>query len=222
MLFVINKVLSVFFRLLYHPLAWTYDFVSGLVSFGRWQTWVKSSIPYLAGPHILELGHGPGHLQKSLIAQGYSPIGLDESKQMSRIARRRLTRIALAPPESKVFPIQLVNGRAEHLPFRNAYFQTVVATFPTQYIFDPVTLSEVHRVLAPGGKLVVLLAAWIVGGSLIDRTLAWLFRVTGESPDPHAEFQRFLQPFIKAGFAAELKWIETPSSKLLLICANKL
>jgi ubiquinone/menaquinone biosynthesis C-methylase UbiE len=222
MLFVISKALSLFFRLLYHPFAWTYDFVSGVVSFGRWQTWVISSIPYLEGPNILELGHGPGHLQTILIAQGFISFGLDESKQMGRIAHRRLIKSVADPHRGNSHPFRLVNGRAEHLPFISHYFQTVVATFPTQYIFDPVTLSEVQRILAPGGKLVVLLAAWIVGDSLIDRALALLFRVTGETPDINAEFNRFLQPFLKAGFDAELKWIETASSKLLLICANKL
>jgi ubiquinone/menaquinone biosynthesis C-methylase UbiE len=222
MLFVISKALSLFFRLLYHPFAWTYDLVSGVVSFGRWQTWVKSSIPYLEGPNILELGHGPGHLQTSLIALGFISFGLDESKQMGRIARRQLIKTAADPHGGNSNPLRLVNGRAEHLPFTSHYFQTVVATFPTQYIFDPVTLSEAQRILAPGGKLVVLLAAWIVGDSLIDRALALLFRVTGETPDINAEFNRFLQPFLKAGFDAELKWVETASSKLLLICANKL
>ncbi|MDR3577253.1 MAG: methyltransferase domain-containing protein [Anaerolineaceae bacterium] len=221
MLFVINKVLSLFFRLLYHPFAWTYDLVSGLVSFGRWPTWVSSSIPFLQGPNILELGHGPGHLQASLIGLGYAPVGLDESKQMSRLAQRRLKKTAGTWSAADPHSIRLVNGRAEHLPFTRDYFQTVVATFPTQYIFDPVTLTEVQRVLSPDGRLVVLLAAWIVGGSLIDRGLALLFRVTGESPDVNMEFIRFLQPFQAAGFHAELKWIETNSSKLLFICANK-
>jgi SAM-dependent methyltransferase len=220
MLFVVSKLLSLFFRLLYHPFAWTYDFVSGAVSFGRWQTWVKSSLPYLEGPHILELGHGPGHLQSSLIAQGFTAFGLDESKQMSRIARRQLIKTAAESHREKSSPFRLVNGRAEHLPFVSHFFQTVVATFPTQYIFDPVTLSEVQRVLAPGGKLVIVLAAWIVGNSLIDRGLALLFRLTGETPDINAEFNRFLKPFLAAGFDAELKWVETASSKLLLICAN--
>jgi SAM-dependent methyltransferase len=217
MLFVLNKVLSLFFRLLYHPFAWTYDLVSGVVSFGRWQTWVKSSLPFLEGPNILELGYGPGHLQASLISQGFISFGLDESKQMSRIARHRLMNIATNPNS-----IHLVNGRAEQLPFTSHYFQTVVVTFPTQYIFDPVTLSEVQRILAPRGKLVVLLAAWIVGDSLIDRALALVFRVTGETPDINSEFNRFLQPFLKAGFEAEIKWIETNSSKLMLIYAIKL
>jgi len=219
MLFVITKALSLFFRLLYHPFAWTYDFVSGVVSFDRWQTWVNSCMPYLQGPNILELGHGPGHLQVSLIDEGYAPIGLDESKQMGRIARRRLMKTGAAQKGSSSF--RLINGRAEHLPLRSAYFQTVVATFPTQYIFDPVTLSEVKRILAADGRLVVILAAWIVGGRLIDRALALLFRITGETPDIHSEFDSFLTPFLKAGFKAELIWIETASSKLLLIYANK-
>jgi len=221
MFFNINKALSLFFRLLYHPFAWTYDFVSWVVSFGRWQSWVNNCLPYVQGPNILELGYGPGHLQKSLIDEGFAPIGLDESKQMGHIAHRLLKKNAVVKTGSKSYDCHLVNGRTEHLPFISAHFHTVVTTFPTQYIFDSVTLGEVKRVLKPGGKLVVLIAAWIVGDNLIDKGLAYLFKVTGEAPDIDSEFNHFLLPFSSAGFSTEIKWVKTRSSKLLLICASK-
>ena len=53
---------------------------------------------------------------------------------------------------------------AQRLPFPPGCFDTVIATFPSQYIYDPGTLSEVLRVLhnpknesgIPGGRFVVV------------------------------------------------------------------
>ncbi|NMC80811.1 MAG: hypothetical protein GYA59_15725, partial [Chloroflexi bacterium] len=39
--------LKVFFDLLYHSFAWTYDGVAAVVSLGRWKGWVYSVIPFL-------------------------------------------------------------------------------------------------------------------------------------------------------------------------------
>ena len=121
-----RSFLGLFFRLLYHPFAWTYDFVAAVVSLGRWQAWVQSVLPYLKG-RVLEIGHGPGHLQISLHAHGFLAVGLDESRQMSRQAASRLRR--------QGYPVNLARGVAQQLPFQNTSFDTIVATFPSEYIF---------------------------------------------------------------------------------------
>ena len=38
---LIAHLLRIFFHLLYHPFAWTYDFIAWAVSLGRWKDWVK-------------------------------------------------------------------------------------------------------------------------------------------------------------------------------------
>ena len=64
---VMQTLLRIFFQLLYHPFAWAYDLVAGLVSLGRWKSWVLCGLPLLAG-RVLEIGFGPGHLQAALQA----------------------------------------------------------------------------------------------------------------------------------------------------------
>ena len=86
----ISKFLSLFFDLLYHQFAWSYDLVSNIVSIGMWEEWIKSVLPDLVGPQILELGHGPGHIQKSLLQEGKQIVGLDLSPQMGRISEKRM------------------------------------------------------------------------------------------------------------------------------------
>jgi SAM-dependent methyltransferase len=58
-------------------------------------------------------------------------------------------------------PFWACRARAEALPFPGACFDSVVSTFPSEYIIAPATLSEIRRVLRPGGRLVVVPAGWI-------------------------------------------------------------
>lgn len=205
------RLLNLFFHWLYQPLAFLYDAVAAVVSLGRWRKWITAVIPYLHGQSLLELGYGPGHLQLELVKKGYALFGLDASPQMARQAARKYRRAGLA--------VRAARGRAQALPFPAQTFDTVFATFPSPYISNPDTLAEVRRVLQPGGKLLVLLAAWITGKSLSDRAVALLFRITGETPSLPA-VERLAAPYRQAGFTVELHWIEQAGSRLLLVEAH--
>jgi ubiquinone/menaquinone biosynthesis C-methylase UbiE len=145
---IVRAFLRTAYKLLYHPFAWSYDLVSGIVSLGQWDSWVMQVVPLVRGSKILELGFGPGHLQLELSQRGFLTFGLDESKQMVKQASYKLKRNNAAP--------NLVRGLSQNLPFESA-FNTVVATFPSEYVFEPETIKEITRALVPGGRLVVLL-----------------------------------------------------------------
>lgn len=207
---VFTFLFSTFFKLLYNQLAWTYDWVAATVSVGLWKEWVFETLPHLTGPAVLEIGHGPGHLQTALHARGVYTVGLDRSRQMGGLAFRRLKICGYMPV--------LVNGYAQNLPFQDRSFHQVVATFPTEYLVQPRTLAEIFRVLAPRGTLLVLPVAWITSQRFPYRLAAWLFRITGQSPGWD---ERFEQPFRKAGFDVHVVHISRPYSTLLLIKAIK-
>jgi ubiquinone/menaquinone biosynthesis C-methylase UbiE len=67
---IIQRFMRVFFHLLYHPFAFTYDLVAAVVSFGHWKDWGMTVLPFIEGTRILELGHGPGHLQRACLRTG--------------------------------------------------------------------------------------------------------------------------------------------------------
>lgn len=203
---IIAASLRLFYSLLYHQLAWTYDGVSWIVSLGAWQKWVLSVVPYLTGPKTLELGFGPGHLLVALYLKGVVPFGLDESRQMVRIAGRRLSRVAVKP--------NLARGTALALPFVARSFNQVVMTFPSEYILNPVTLAEIHRVLADDGMAVLLPLAWITGRKPLERAAAWLTHITGEAPAWH---EKSLQPLKNAGFDVDWEMVDLGSSKILVV-----
>lgn len=206
---LISRLLKLFFHWLYHPFAFAYDFVAAAVSFGHWNDWVQTVIPMIEGTRVLELGYGPGHLQRSLQRLNLLAVGLDESPQMSRLAARRLRN---APAK-----VNLTRGLAQNLPFPAATFDTIVSTFPSGYIVDVDTLSEVKRTLRNGGRLIVLMAAWPK-----NPFLGWLFRVTHESPSETMELleSKLKEPFLEANLEIEVRAFDVQSGRLLTVIAQ--
>src|SRR5260370_29778094 len=87
---------------------------------------------------------------------GYACLAVEQSPQMVKAARETLQRRKLG---DRAWVIQ---GSAQHLPFSDASFDTVVSTFPSEYIYDRNTIAEVERVLRPGGRLLVVEGANIL------------------------------------------------------------
>ncbi len=203
-------VLAVFFRLLYNEFAWTYDLVSWLVSAGQWRTWQRVGLDRLQPGPTLEVGHGPGHMLAALERRSQAAFGIDLSRSMGGLARRRLRRYGLAA--------RLGRAAVQTLPFADGAFANIFSTFPTEYIVDPAALREFARVLRPGGRLVVVPVASITGGSVVDRASAWLFRVTGQSAADW--FVPVLDRFAQAGLPAHIEHVRTERSTVTLIIAE--
>ena len=207
---LLQSLLRLFFHLLYHQFAWTYDWVAAIVSIGRWNDWVMATLPFILGPRVLEIGYGPGHLQVAMRRNGLLPYGVDASWQMSRFACLRLSECCFEP--------LIINGYAQFISFSSKSFNSVIITFPTRDIFSPASLSEIYRVLKPGGKLAALPSAWIKGTRWCDKLAAWLFRATGQTSDWD---ESYILPFITANFEVKIELVELNSSQILLILATK-
>lgn len=201
------------FRLLYHELAWTYDAVSAIVSLGQWGDWQRVALRYLdvpAGAPVLELAHGTGRLAIELRRAGYRLVALDRSPAMGRIARRRLLRWGWCPP--------LVRAEAAALPFGANRFAAVISTFPTEFIADPATLAEIHRVLTPEGRLVIVMGATLTGHNAAARSLELAYRVTGQ----RGPWAAILEARLKdEGFAPHLLAETLPRSVVWVCVAEK-
>ena len=154
----LRRLLRFFFDQLYHCFAWSYDLVAAAVSLGRWREWVQASLPFIRGSRVLELAFGTGMLQQSLLADERRMVaGIDESAQMVETGQ--------APPVSRGLALGEPHPGtcARGCRMQTTCFDSVVSTFPNEFIVDPETLAEVRRVLRPGGRLIVVPVAWIIG-----------------------------------------------------------
>lgn len=206
----ILALLRCLLNLLYNPLAWAYDGVAWLVSLGRWQAWGRLSVRHLQGPLVLDLGHGPGHLLVSLARGGFQPIGVDLSRHQGRLAKRKSASACVSVP--------LVNATAVRLPIQDARFNSVVSTFPAEFILYPETILEAARVLVPGGRFVVALGVEPTVPGLLARLVRWLHRVVEGVEQPTAGICRLM---VQAGFSVHQHWEETPDYRLCLLIGEK-
>jgi ubiquinone/menaquinone biosynthesis C-methylase UbiE len=202
--------LRLFFRLLYNQCAWIYGLVAWAVSLGQWNAWGRTAILHLSGERVLELAHGTGHLLVEMATQSLAPVGIDLSPHMGRLARRRLRKVGLVVP--------LVRARAQALPFYDGSFDSVVATFPTEFILEPATLRETARVLGTGGRLVVVAWARLGERDPLSRFIGWLYRVTGQGKPLPGEGEPLV---VEAGFAPRTVWERVGRSEVMLIVGDR-
>jgi SAM-dependent methyltransferase len=127
-----------------------YRFASTVPFAGQWRIWQRLILPRIHGTVILELGCGLGDLLADMLAAGYQCQAVEHSPEMVDAARTTLKRRQVGQATS------IIQGSSQHLPFSACSFDTVVSTFPSEYIYDPATIAEVERVLRPGGRLIVI------------------------------------------------------------------
>jgi len=186
--------------------------VAAAVSGGHWKDWVRSVLPLIEGKDVLELGIGTGTLQDALIAAGYRTFGIDQSRHMLRIAEDKMHKTVQQPA-------MLVRGLAQQLPLSNSSMDTIVATFPSEYIAYPETLKACRRVLRPMGKLIVLLGVQVGGGSIVSILLRGIYRVTGQTLPDRNTLEESLMKLKKYGLNARIETIAYQQDLLTVIVA---
>ncbi len=143
---------------LFNQLAKHYDLINRVLSWGIDQRWRKklSAQLIITSPNmkLLDIATGTGDQIISLCkthAAINSAIGIDLSENMLNIGRKKVKQRNLSSI------IQLRKGNATHLPFNNNTVDIVSCSFGLRNIDDlPLALSEIRRVLKPGGQLLIL------------------------------------------------------------------
>jgi SAM-dependent methyltransferase len=145
---------------------------------------------------LLEVGCGGGAFLSQALRSGCSAAAADHSADMVRLARE-LNAEAIAAGR-----LEIVQAEAGALEFEPGSFTCAAMTGVLAFIPDQVgALAEVHRLLAPGGRLVVYTGSPAMRG-------------TPAAPEPYASRLRFLENdeleavATEAGFAEVL--VEQP------------
>ena len=116
-----------------------YDFVNSLTTLGFDKSWRKQAAEKLNPGSVLDLGSGTGASYTDLT--NFDVTAVDPDEQM----------LSLNNFDKKVV------GKGEELPFNENSFDNVLCCFVWRNVDDTEkALSEVYRVLKPGGNFILL------------------------------------------------------------------
>lgn len=206
------------FHLLYYQLAWSYELVAWLVSFGQWAAWRRLPLQFMMPGPTLEVAYGTGVFFIDMLEAGYRPVGVDLSPYMARQAVRRL--------RSYNAGSRLNRARVQALPFPANFFTNVVATFPSDYMLEDETLAEIYRVLQSplasqnrqGGQLIVVAEGQLRGPWPLRPFIDWLYRITNQRSLPPAKPLSLLAAH---NFEARWEMVEHQGVRARLFLAKK-
>lgn len=113
------------------------------------QDWRASLLSQAFGA-ILEIGPGTGANLPYYPSAVSSLSLLEPEKNMARQLNEKISHFTR-------FPIELLSGNAESIPYPDATFNTIVSTLVLCSVKNPKkALAELNRVLAPNGKLIFI------------------------------------------------------------------
>lgn len=141
---------------MFDDIAPKYDFLNRFLSLGIDQHWRKKAIKRLAKgqpKQILDVATGTGDvaIMTYNMLQPDNIIGIDISQGMLQIGREKIAKAGLSGH------ISLRQADSATLPFEADSFDAITVAFGVRNFQDlEKGLSEMHRVLKPGGKLIVL------------------------------------------------------------------
>jgi demethylmenaquinone methyltransferase/2-methoxy-6-polyprenyl-1,4-benzoquinol methylase len=141
----------------FHSVAERYDLMNDLMSFGVHRLWKRFTIELAdlrPGERVLDLAGGTGDLAAAM-APKVGPEGFvvlaDINGSMLERGRSRLMDRGLAGG------LRYAQANAEALPFPDASLNCITMAFGLRNVTDKArALAEMHRVLRPGGRLLVL------------------------------------------------------------------
>jgi demethylmenaquinone methyltransferase / 2-methoxy-6-polyprenyl-1,4-benzoquinol methylase len=144
-------------RGVFDSVASKYDLMNDLMSGGLHRLWKRFTIEEAAvrpGHVILDLAGGTGDLAGAFarrVGDTGHVVLADINRSMLEQGRRRLVDAGIAGN------LSIAQVDAEKLPFADASFDRISIAFGLRNVTDKVAaLASMHRVLKPGGKLLVL------------------------------------------------------------------
>lgn len=133
-----------------------YDLLNRVLSMGIDKGWRRRAIRVLAETNpklVLDVATGTGDLAIEIVqrTKAEKVVGLDLSREMLQVGKEKIGKRGLHGR------IEMVHGDSEHITYPDNTFDAISVAFGVRN-FEHLEegLSEMHRVLKPGGKLVVL------------------------------------------------------------------
>ncbi|PLX82523.1 MAG: bifunctional demethylmenaquinone methyltransferase/2-methoxy-6-polyprenyl-1,4-benzoquinol methylase UbiE [Desulfuromonas sp.] len=144
-------------REMFDAIAPRYDLLNRVLSLGidrRWRTFAVRQLQIPEGGKVLDVATGTGDVALEIATQtpeSVHIVGEDFTQGMLVLGKEK---IAESPHRSR---ISLVNAPCEAMPHPSRTFDGVTIAFGIRNVVDrPAGLREMHRVLKPGGRAVIL------------------------------------------------------------------
>ena len=142
----------------FDKIAHTYDRLNRVMTFGLDRRWRRRAVREFSILNsqfsILDVACGTGDMVVELVKRGCTVTGIDLSDEMLAIARKK---IASANSQFSILNSQFQKANAEALPFEDETFDAVTCAFGVRnFVHLEQGLSEMLRVLKPGGRMVIL------------------------------------------------------------------
>lgn len=140
---------------MFDSISGTYDGLNRVISWGsdiKWREFVVEKVAEIKPEKVLDVATGTGDLAIALTQiNNVKVVGLDISEGMLAVGREKIQKKQLDQR------IELIHGDSENLPFADNHFDAVTVAFGVRN-FENLEkgLSEIYRVIRPGGRLVVL------------------------------------------------------------------
>lgn len=141
---------------MFDRIAHRYDFLNHFLSFNRDRAWRKklaAQLPEGDRLDVLDLATGTADQLLTLFASGRvaTGTGVDPAEKMLAVGREKIARLNLTDK------IKLVTGSAEMIPAADGSFDAITISFGIRNVTDVLrALGEMHRVLRPGGRVLIL------------------------------------------------------------------
>ena len=141
-----TKAFQQTFDRFYTKTARLYDL--GVKVFPWWKNWLIQALPHIQGRRVLEVSFGTGYLMMQY-ASKYETYGIDINARMVAVAKRNLEKTGIYA--------ELKQGNVEQLPYVDENFDTAICTMALSGYPDGArAMSEIRRVLKPGGRLILI------------------------------------------------------------------
>lgn len=139
---------------LFDRIAATYDRFNHLLSLNVDKTWRRKAVKMLRpAEHLLDVAVGTADLAMEIVRQdkASSVEGIDLSVEMMKIGEKKVEKAGMAAM------IHFLEGSALEMPYEDASFEAVTCAYGVRNFSDlDKGLSEMFRVLKPGGQLMIL------------------------------------------------------------------
>jgi demethylmenaquinone methyltransferase / 2-methoxy-6-polyprenyl-1,4-benzoquinol methylase len=195
---------------MFNGIAHRYDLLNRVLSLGIDRRWRKKLVKLMLATYpskVLDIATGTADLAIALATKrkNIHVVGIDIAENMLEIGRMKIAKKGLSNR------IELVKASALELPFPNASFDSAMVAFGVRNFENPTAgLSEINRVIKPGGSLFVLEFTnpkTKVFGQLYSFYFSKMLPFIGQMVSGHREAYTYLPKSVKT-FAERDEFLE--------------